>query len=92
MSDVQRATEKRFRLTPTQAERLHDFAALHHTSEDVVVGRALDILFSLASILDDQADRRAWSALSGDALASVWENDADAVYDDWRELYGVSAG
>jgi excisionase family DNA binding protein len=22
-------------------------------------------------------------------LADLWDNEADAVYDDWRELYGV---
>jgi prevent-host-death family protein len=38
-----------------------------------------------------QAERADWSALSEDALTRVWDNSADAAYDQWRELYGVQA-
>ena len=30
-----------------------------------------------------------WSALSVAAFAEDWDNDKDAIYDNWRELYGV---
>src|SRR5437867_3955094 len=26
------------------------------------------------------------------SLADVWDNEADAVYDNWKELYGVKEG
>lgn len=92
MSDPEPRIEKRVHLSLTQAGRLEAFATSHHASEDLIVGRALDILFNLTDLLGDGEERRAWSALSSDALAHVWENDADAAYDNWRELYGVPAG
>jgi len=38
---------------------------------------------------DEEGQRRGWSLLSEAALRRVWDNDADAAYDNWRELYGV---
>ena len=32
------------------------------------------------------------SALSQDVFASTWENPEDAVYDRWREIYGLREG
>src|SRR5262249_3493954 len=26
------------------------------------------------------------------ALAGVWDNEADAIYDNWKELYGIKKG
>lgn len=31
-------------------------------------------------------------AAAQEALMEVWDNDDDAIYDNWRELYGVSEG
>lgn len=95
MSDVQRTIEKRVQLSPSHAERLQRFVISQHTTEDVVVERALDLLFSLTGFVDEGdegVERQAWSALSDAALARIWNNDADASYDNWRELYGVPAG
>jgi prevent-host-death family protein len=36
-----------------------------------------------------EGERRNWSALSEESLMRVWDNPADAAYDDWRTLYGV---
>jgi prevent-host-death family protein len=36
-----------------------------------------------------QQERADWSAMSEPALQRVWDNDADAAYDDWKEMYGV---
>ena len=36
--------------------------------------------------LFDQID---WALASEEALRRVWDNEYDAVYDNWRELYGV---
>jgi excisionase family DNA binding protein len=32
------------------------------------------------------------SALSHDVFAKTWDNPGDAVYDRWREIYGVRQG
>jgi len=37
---------------------------------------------------DDEAD---WEGLSLTAFQRDWDNVEDAVYDNWRELYGVPA-
>ena len=42
----------------------------------------------LAQEIDDEED---WQALSLSAFAKDWDNEEDAIYDDWRTLYGVSA-
>ncbi len=30
-----------------------------------------------------------WAMLSHDSFARDWDNDKDAIYDNWRERYGV---
>lgn len=46
----------------------------------------------LESVLTDEPDEDAsWSALSLDAFQKDWDNAEDAIYDDWRKLYGVPA-
>ena len=36
-----------------------------------------------------QAERADWSATSEASLKRVWDNPADAAYDEWRTLYGL---
>ncbi len=91
MSGPPLTVEKRILLPAEQAERLRRLTEAHQLSEDQVVARALDILFSLTDILDSQAERRGWSLLSDDALRRVWDNEEDAAYDNWQELYGAPA-
>ncbi len=31
----------------------------------------------------------AWTALSEQSFAEDWDSEEDAVYDNWRELYGI---
>lgn len=31
----------------------------------------------------------AWPALAHDSFARDWDNPKDAIYDDWKRLYGV---
>jgi excisionase family DNA binding protein len=38
------------------------------------------------------AQGQAWTKLSEESFARDWDNDKDAVYDNWRELYGVPEG
>lgn len=90
MSTDLSAVAQTVRLPREHAARLRAFARAEQLSEDEVVVKALDILFSLAVEVSPAAARRATSAVSEDSLARVWDNDRDAAYDNWRELYGVS--
>ncbi|MBI3914461.1 MAG: hypothetical protein HY327_09815 [Chloroflexi bacterium] len=83
--------EKQIRLSSERAARLNHFAKLRAVSEDEIVAKALDILFNLAELLDERTEQRGWSFLSEESLEHLWNNDKDAVYDNWRGLYGVPA-
>jgi hypothetical protein len=83
--------EKHVWLSVERAERLGHLAQAHRIREDQIVEKALDILFSLTDLLDERTDRQGWSFLSEAALQRVWNNEEDAVYDNWRELYDVPA-
>jgi hypothetical protein len=37
----------------------------------------------------EDAEREAWSELGMSRLEKEWDNPEDAIYDDWRKLYGV---
>ncbi len=84
--------EKCIQLSADQANRLARLTQATRLTEDQVVAKALDILFTLTDILDARAERRAWAFLSEATLRRVWDNDEDAAYDNWRELYGAPAG
>lgn len=92
MAEETRGGGYQVQLSPAHAERLNHFARVNRISAAEVVERALDILFGITALIADGSDDRAWSSASADALARVWDNDDDAVYDNWRELYDVSAG
>ena len=48
---------------------------------------------SEAQLDDDSPEAKlAWLRLSEGAFASDWDNDLDAIYDNWRQLYGVEEG
>ena len=81
--------EKRFLLSVERAGRLSRLAQIRQIHEDQIVEKALDILFSLTDLLDEDAEGRGWSFLSEAALHRVWDNEEDGVYDNWRELYAV---
>jgi hypothetical protein len=91
MSNIPTAVEKHIQLSAEHADRLNRLAQLHHVGEDQIIGKALDILFALSDLFDERVERQGWSFLSDAALQRVWDNEADAVYDNWRELYGVPA-
>ena len=40
----------------------------------------------------DSAEGEAWARLSEASFAEDWDNEKDAVYDNWREIYGVREG
>jgi len=91
MSSVPNVVEKHIRLSVERADRLGCLAQVHQIHEDQIIEKALDILFSLTDLLDERAERQGWSFLSEAALQRVWDNEEDAVYDNWRELYEVPA-
>ena len=91
MSGSPTTIEKRIQLSAEQVDRLRHLTEATQLTEDQVIAKALEILFSLTDILDARAERRGWSFLSEDAFQRVWDNDEDAAYDNWRELYGVPA-
>jgi hypothetical protein len=74
-------------LSPERAERLERLANERKVSEEALIESALDLLFYAEGSAEDEIVF--WSGLSEGALAQVWDNDADAAYDNWRELYGV---
>jgi predicted transcriptional regulator len=79
-------------LSEERARRLEQLASASGTTEDALIEKALDIYFGLSETDSAEEERQAWSKLGLRALERVWENDADAVYDNWKELYGVSDG
>jgi hypothetical protein len=92
MSSAPAVVEKQIRLSAGRADRLSHLAERHQIGEDQIIERALDILFSLTELLDDESERRGWSFLSEAALQQrVWDNSEDAAYDNWRTLYDVPA-
>ena len=41
-------------------------------------------------LVEEVGDEANWSAMSLEALQRDWDNPEDAIYDNWREHYGVS--
>ncbi len=80
--------EKSVRLSADRVERLHYLAQTRQVSEDQLIAQALDVYFSLSEGSTTLKDKEDWSLLSEDALGRIWDNEADAAYDDWRRLYG----
>ncbi|MBU6349969.1 MAG: hypothetical protein KGS73_07440 [Chloroflexi bacterium] len=70
--------------TPQIAEVLTVAARLTLTERLLVARFLLDSV--LAKESDEEAD---WQQLSLNAFEREWDNEADAIYDNWRELYGV---
>ena len=83
--------DKVIRLTDVQAQRLERLAEATGTTEDALISKALSILFENGAT-EEEASRKQWSALSLKAFDRVWNNDEDAIYDNWKELYGISKG
>jgi hypothetical protein len=89
MSEMPATVEKRIWLSAERADRLSRLAETQEINESQIVEKALDILFSLTELFDERAERQGRSFLSEASLQRIWDNEEDAIYDDWRELYGV---
>ena len=81
MSSIPTVVEKHIQLSVERADRLNRLAQIHQIREDQIIEKALDILFTLTDLFDERAERQGWSFLSDAALQRVWDNEADAVYD-----------
>lgn len=90
--DLSTPVKREFALPRDQVNRLQSLAAARQISESRVVEKALDVFFSLAEVFDQDLDRQMLYQLSEPSLLRVWDNDPDAAYDNWRELYDVSEG
>ncbi|MFN0145748.1 MAG: hypothetical protein ACKVT1_04500 [Dehalococcoidia bacterium] len=76
------------RLTPAEAERLSRIARESSRTEERLIASAVRIYLDIC----DSDSSREWASLSAPAFARVWDNQDDAVYDHWRDLYGVQEG
>ena len=76
------------RLTAKDAARLARLAATSLSSEERLIALAVTVYLD---ICDADSDAE-WARLSDPSLSGVWDNPDDAIYDNWRELYGVPAG
>lgn len=91
MSSIPTVVEKHIQLSAERADRLNRLAQIHQVGEGEIIEKALDILFALTDLLNEGTERQGWSFLSDAALQRVWDNEADTVYDNWREIYDVPA-
>lgn len=83
---MQITIDKVVHLSEDRSKRLGQMASASGTTEDALIERALDILFQL-SRREGETERRDWNAVSEGALHRIWDNDADAVYDNWLPAY-----
>lgn len=81
--------KKRIWLSADPTDHLSRLARSQEINENQIIAKALDILFNLTELFDEGAERQSWSLLSEASLQRIWDNEEDAVYDNWRELYGV---
>lgn len=79
-------TVANFVTTPDMAAVLTAAARLSLTERLLVARWLLDSV--LTKEVDDEAD---WQQISLSAFEQDWDNEEDAIYDDWRAIYGVPA-
>jgi len=75
------------RSVPPQVAEVFDGARRLTTVERLALAKLL-LESILASEPDDETN---WSAMSLDTFQKDWDNAEDAIYDNWKELYGVPA-
>ena len=81
--------DKVLRISEMQANRLHQLAIERATTEDELIAKALMLLFTQDLSEDESTEPTAWSTLSLQSFSRIWDNDSDAIYDNWKELYAV---
>lgn len=73
-------------MTAILANRLHQRTAL---LDDAQAEKALAFVEFLLAHERLEKERFEWHQASEEAFTRVWDNEHDAIYDNWRELYGV---
>jgi len=68
------------------ANRLQQRAAL---LDDAQAEKALAFIDFLLARERLEKERREWHEASEEAFVRLWDNEQDAIYDNWRDLYGV---
>lgn len=91
-SDLSTSIKREFVLPRDQVDHLRNLSETRQISESQVVEKTVDVFSRSAEVFDPDLDRQAWYGLSEPSLLRIWENDLDAAYDNWRELYDVSKG
>jgi len=86
---VSYTVDKIIHLSNDRAEQLTKLASEHEATEDTIIEKALDLLFSIIGEGNTEEERHIWQLLSMKSLERVWDNDADAVYDNWRNIYDI---
>jgi hypothetical protein len=79
--------EVQIKLTGPEAERLTTVAARQGISTAELIQRLIEAFLTD----DERADAADWQVLGLSAFEAEWDNPEDAVYDRWREHYGVGA-
>lgn len=74
-------------MTQIIAERLTKRAQQLNDAQAEKVLAFLEFVLAQARLDEERQD---WHMASEEAFARVWDNERDAIYDNWRELYGVS--
>lgn len=72
-------------VTPKVTQALDAVMALTITERLLVARLLLDSV--LVKTIDEEID---WQNLGLAAFEKDWDNEEDAIYDTWRDLYGVS--
>lgn len=91
-TEVHRSVVREFVLSVEQVHRLRKMADSRDMSESRVVEKALELLFGMDDSLDLDLDRETLYRLSEPSLLRILDNDSDAVYDNWRDIYGLPEG
>jgi len=82
--------EVQVKLTGPEAERLAAIAIREGVSPADLIRRAIEAFLAQAAA-NEHADDTDWQALSLSAFEAEWDNPEDAIYDNWRQHYGVGA-
>jgi hypothetical protein len=73
--------------------RIMILAKGHYRGQKLELEKPLDIPegteVEVAIQCSEEEEKAAWVELGMQRLAEEWDNPQDAIYDDWRTLYGV---
>ena len=75
-------------LAPARISEVFERTRQFDASERLLLAKLL-----LDSVLNEESKADAqWNQMGLDAFTADWDNPEDAVYDNWREAYGLAEG